>query len=104
MPFVHLVIALALVSSAVSAGGGQGARSLQHPRAATTGNEASRLFPVQMNTLEAAGHLRASVLLFARYVNVYVAGGARVRVSSSGGRCIPGLTCARRRRVTPASC
>jgi len=75
MPLVHLVIALALVEFFLFGLAVASARARYHiPAPATTGNEVfERYFRVQMNTLEQLIIFVPSVLLFARYVNVYVA-------------------------------
>jgi glutathione S-transferase len=75
MPLVHLVIALALVEFFLFAVAVARARARYNILApATTGNEVfERYFRVQMNTLEQLIIFVPSVLLFARYVNVYVA-------------------------------
>jgi len=75
MPLVHLVIAFALVEFFLFGLAVASARARYHIAApATTGNEVfERYFRVQMNTLEQLIIFVPSVLLFARYVNVYVA-------------------------------
>ena len=75
MPFVHLVIALALVEFLLFCWAVARARVRYNiPAPATTGNEAfERYFRVQMNTLEQLVIFVPSALLFARYVNAYVA-------------------------------
>ena len=75
MPLVHLVIALALVEFFLFGLAVASARPrYQIAAPATTGNEVfERYFRVQMNTLEQLIIFVPSVLLFARYVNVYVA-------------------------------
>jgi glutathione S-transferase len=75
MPLVHLVIALALVEFLLFGVAVSRARARYNiPAPATTGNEVfERYFRVQMNTLEQLIVFVPSVLLFARYVNVYVA-------------------------------
>jgi glutathione S-transferase len=75
MPLVHLVIALALVEFFLFGVAVARARARYNILApATTGNEVfERYFRVQMNTLEQLIIFVPSVLLFARYVNVYVA-------------------------------
>ena len=75
MPLVHLVIALALVEFFLFGVAVSRARvRYKIPAPATTGNEVfERYFRVQMNTLEQLIIFVPSVLLFARYVNVYVA-------------------------------
>jgi glutathione S-transferase len=73
MPLVHLVIGLALVEFFLFGVAVSRARArYQIPAPATTGNEVfERYFRVQMNTLEQLVIFVPSVLLFARYVNVY---------------------------------
>ena len=73
MPLVHLVIALALVEFFLFGVAVSRARTrYKIPAPATTGNEVfERYFRVQMNTLEQLVIFVPSVLLFARYVNVY---------------------------------
>ena len=75
MPFVHLVIALALVEFLLFGAAVSRARARYGiPAPATTGNEAfERYFRVQMNTLEQLIVFVPSALLFARYVNAYLA-------------------------------
>ena len=75
MPLVHLVITLALVEFLLFGAAVSRARARYNiPAPATTGNEVfERYFRVQMNTLEQLVIFVPSVLLFARYVNVYVA-------------------------------
>src|SRR5256884_7929070 len=75
MPFVHLVIALALVEFFLFGVAVARARARYNiPAPATTGNEVfERYFRVQMNTLEQLVIFVPAVLLFARYVNAYVA-------------------------------
>jgi uncharacterized membrane protein YecN with MAPEG domain len=75
MPLVHLVIALALVEFFLFCAAVARARTRYNiPAPATTGNDVfERYFRVQMNTLEQLVIFVPSVLLFARYVNVYVA-------------------------------
>ena len=75
MPLVHLVIAFALVEFFLFGLAVASARARYHiPAPATTGNEVfERYLRVQMNTLEQLIIFVPSVLLFARYVNVYVA-------------------------------
>ena len=75
MPLVHLVITLALVEFflfGVSVSRARARYNILAP--ATTGNEVfERYFRVQMNTLEQLIIFVPSVLLFARYLNAYVA-------------------------------
>ncbi len=75
MPLVHLVIAVALVEFFLFGVAVSRARvRYKIPAPATTGNEVfERYFRVQMNTLEQLVIFVPSVLLFARYVNVYAA-------------------------------
>src|SRR5437763_13566699 len=71
MPFVHLVIALALVEFFLFGVAVARARARYNiPAPATTGNEVfERYFRVQMNTLQQPLVFVPAVLLFARYVN-----------------------------------
>jgi glutathione S-transferase len=80
MPLVHLVIALALVEFFLFCVAVARARTRYNiPAPATTGNDVfERYFRVQMNTLEQLVIFVPSVLLFARYVNVYGAAGLGV--------------------------
>ena len=77
MPYVHLVIALALVEFlwfgfAVA----RARKRCQVPAPATTGNaEFERYFRVQANTLEQLVVFLPSILLYARYLDAYVAAG-----------------------------
>src|ERR1700716_1014060 len=75
MPLVHLVITLALVEFFLFGVAVSRARARYNiPAPATTGNEVfERYFRVQMNTLEQLIIFVPLVLLFARYLNVYVA-------------------------------
>jgi hypothetical protein len=75
VPFVHLVIALALLEFCLFGWAVARARARYHvPPPATTGHEVfERYFRVQMNTLEQLIVFVPSILLFARYVNPYVA-------------------------------
>src|SRR2546429_9838898 len=75
MPFVHLVIALALVEFFLFGVAVARARARYNiPAPATTGNEVfERYFRVQMNTLEQLVVFVPAVLLFPRYVNAHVA-------------------------------
>src|SRR2546423_15007596 len=77
MPFVHLVIALALVEFFLFGVAVARARARYNiPAPATTGNEVfERYFRVQMNTLEQLVVFVPAVLLFARYGNAHVAAG-----------------------------
>jgi glutathione S-transferase len=75
MPFVHVVIALALAEFFLFCLSVARARARYHvPAPATTGNEVfERYFRVQMNTLEQLIIFVPAVLMFAHYVNAYVA-------------------------------
>jgi glutathione S-transferase len=75
MAYVHLVLALALVEFLLFGLAVARARNRYHvPPPATTGNEMfERYLRVQMNTLEQLMIFVPSLLLFARYVNAYVA-------------------------------
>src|SRR3989440_3514337 len=75
MPFVHLVIALDLCGFFLSGVAVARERARYNiPAPATSGNEVfERYFRVEMNTLEQLVIFVPSVLLFARYVNAYVA-------------------------------
>jgi len=75
MPYVHLVIALALVEFFVFGTAVARARTRYHvPPPATTGNaEFERYFRVHMNTLEQLVIFLPSIVLFAHYLNAYVA-------------------------------
>ena len=75
MPLVHLVITLALVEFFLFGVAVSRARARYNiPAPATTGNEVfERYFRVQMNTLEQLIIFVPSMLLFARYVNLYLA-------------------------------
>jgi glutathione S-transferase len=88
MPLVHLVIALALVEFFLFCMAVARARARYNiPAPATTGNEVfERYFRVQMNTLEQLVIFVPSVLLFARYVNVY--GAAALGVVFLIGRAV----------------
>src|SRR6267143_6634304 len=75
MPFVHLVIALALVEFLLFCWAVARARVRYNiPAPATTGNEIfERYFRVQMNTLEQLVIFVPSIWLFACYFNASVA-------------------------------
>ncbi|HEY0767580.1 MAG TPA: MAPEG family protein [Steroidobacteraceae bacterium] len=75
MPLVHLVIGLALVEFFLFGVAVSRARSRYNiPAPATSGNEVfERYFRVQMNTLEQLIIFVPSIVLFARYVNAYLA-------------------------------
>ncbi len=75
MPLVHVVIGLALVEFFLFGWAVSRARVRYHIAApATTGHEVfERYFRVQMNTLEQLIIFVPSIVLFARYVNAYVA-------------------------------
>jgi glutathione S-transferase len=75
MPFVHVVIALALIEFIVFGFAvGRARVRYQVPAPATTGNEVfERYFRVQMNTLEQLIIFVPSILLFARYFSAYLA-------------------------------
>jgi glutathione S-transferase len=75
MPFVHVVIALALIEFIVFGFAvGRARARYQVPAPATTGNEVfERYFRVQMNTLEQLIIFVPSIVLFARYFSPYLA-------------------------------
>jgi len=75
VPYVHLVIALALVEFLLFGLAVARARARYGvPAPATSGNPAfERYFRVQMNTLEQLVIFVPSILLFAHYVGAYVA-------------------------------
>jgi glutathione S-transferase len=75
MAYVHLVLALALLEFLLFGLAVARARERYHVLApATTGNQIfERYFRVHMNTLEQLVIFVPSLLLFARYVNAYVA-------------------------------
>jgi glutathione S-transferase len=75
MPFVHLVIALALVEFFLFGLAVARARTrYQVPAPATTGNAVfERYFRAQMNTLEQLVIFVPAIVLFAHYINAYVA-------------------------------
>jgi len=75
VPYVHLVIALALVEFlAFGFGVGSARKRCQVGAPATTGNaEFERYFRAQANTLEQLVVFLPSIWLFAHYLNAYVA-------------------------------
>ena len=75
MPYVHVVIALALLEFFLFGLAVSRARArFEVPAPATSGNPAfERYFRVQMNTLEQLVIFVPSILLFAHYVGAYVA-------------------------------
>ena len=77
MPYVHIVIVLALVEFfgfSLAVGRARGRYNVSAP--ATTGNEMfERYFRVHMNTLELLVMFIPSILLFGHYFNPYVAAG-----------------------------
>jgi uncharacterized membrane protein YecN with MAPEG domain len=75
MPYVHLVIALALVEFFVFGWAvGRARTRYQVPAPATTGNPVfERYFRAQMNTLEQLVIFLPALLLFAYYLNPYIA-------------------------------
>jgi glutathione S-transferase len=75
MPYVHLVITLALLEFLLFAWAVAQARVRYNvPAPATSGNaDFERYFRVQMNTLEQLIIFIPSILLFARYINAHVA-------------------------------
>jgi len=75
MPYVHLVIALALAEFFYFAIEVSKARKRYNiPAPATTGNEVfERYFRVQMNTLELLVVFIPSILIFSTYMNPHVA-------------------------------
>jgi glutathione S-transferase len=80
MPYVHLVVVLALVEFfyfSLEVGKARG--RYQIPAPATTGNEMfERYFRVHMNTLELLVMFIPSVLLFGQYLSAYLAAGLGV--------------------------
>jgi glutathione S-transferase len=80
MPYVHMVIVLALLEFfyfSLQVGKARGRYNVPAP--ATTGNEIfERYFRVHMNTLELLVMFVPSVLLFGLYLNPYVAAGLGV--------------------------
>jgi glutathione S-transferase len=75
MPYVHIVLALALLEFLLFTLAVARARDTYNvPPPATTGHEVfERYFRVQMNTLEQLVIFVPSLLLFARYVNAWLA-------------------------------
>jgi glutathione S-transferase len=75
MPFVHLVIGLALVQFLLFGLAVARARARYNvPAPAMSGHEVfDRYFRVQMNTLEQLVIFLPALLVFSRYVNAYVA-------------------------------
>lgn len=75
MPYVNLVIALALVEFFLFGIAVARARTRYHvPAPATTGNaDFERYFRVQANTLEQLIIFLPAIVLFAHYVNAYLA-------------------------------
>ena len=77
MPYVHIVIGLALVQFfyfCLEVGRARGRYKIAAP--ATTGNEIfERYFRVQMNTLELLVMFIPSILMFGMYVSPYAAAG-----------------------------
>jgi hypothetical protein len=75
VPYVHLVIALALIEFFLFGLAVARARARYDvPAPATSGNAAfERCFRVQMNTLEQLVIFVPSILLFAHYIGAYVA-------------------------------
>ena len=75
MPYVHIVLALALIEFFFFCLAVARARDTYNvPAPATTGHEVfERYFRVQMNTLEQLVIFVPSLLLFARYVNAWLA-------------------------------
>ena len=75
MPYVHIVIGLALVQFLFFAVGVTRARvRYKVPAPATTGNEMfERYFRVQMNTLEQLVVFIPSILIFGQYLSPYLA-------------------------------
>jgi glutathione S-transferase len=80
MPYVHIVVGLALVQFLYFAMQVGKARTLYKVSApATTGNEMfERYFRVQMNTLELLVIFIPSILMFGAYLSPYVAAGLGV--------------------------
>jgi uncharacterized MAPEG superfamily protein len=80
MPYVHIVIVLALVEFfyfSLEVAKARGRYNVPAP--ATTGNEIfERYFRVHMNTLELLVMFIPAILLFAHYLNPYVAAGLGV--------------------------
>jgi uncharacterized membrane protein YecN with MAPEG domain len=75
MPYVHLVIALALVEFLIFGTAVARARTRYHVAPpATTGNaEFERYFRAHMNTLEQLVIFLPAIVLFAHYLNAYIA-------------------------------
>jgi uncharacterized membrane protein YecN with MAPEG domain len=75
MPYVHIVIGLALIEFLYFAVGVTRARArYKVPAPATTGNEMfERYFRVQMNTLEQLVIFIPSILIFGQYLSPYLA-------------------------------
>jgi glutathione S-transferase len=80
MPYVHLVIGLALIeflAFALAVAGARGRYKVAAP--AVTGNEVfERYLRVQMNTLEQLVVFIPSILLFGLYMSPYIAAGLGV--------------------------
>ena len=80
MPYVHIVVLLALVEFfyfSLEVGKARGRYKIPAP--ATTGNEIfERYFRVHMNTLELLVMFVPSVLLFGQYLSPYIAAGLGV--------------------------
>lgn len=80
MPFVHIVIGLALMEFfwfGFAVGKARGTYNVPAP--ATTGNEIfERYFRVQMNTLEQLVIFIPAILIFSHYLSPYVAAGLGV--------------------------
>ena len=78
MPYVHIVIALALIEFfyfGIAVARARGLYKVAAP--ATTGNEIfERYFRVQMNTLEQLVMFIPSILIFAHYFSPYIAAAA----------------------------
>lgn len=75
MPYVHMVIGLALIEFLYfGAAVGRARVRYNVPAPATTGNEIfERYFRVQMNTLEQLVIFVPSILIFGHYLNPYLA-------------------------------
>jgi glutathione S-transferase len=75
MPYVHIVLALALTEFFLfSLAVAHARETYQVPAPATTGHEVfERYFRVQMNTLEQLVIFVPSIILFARYVSAWLA-------------------------------
>jgi glutathione S-transferase len=80
MPYVHIVILLALLEFFYfSLEVGRARKRYDIPAPATTGNEIfERYFRVHMNTLELLVMFIPSVVLFGQYLNPYLAAGLGV--------------------------